>query len=223
MSSWSPREETNRSICRSWKMKRNARLPPILEQLISQFSNAQTAVDVRLAETFSQLIELKHSTFSARGSFRNPRSTSGSIVKALARIIHEGFYCTRGYAVPAGGLATRSLNILFQVCFSLGFACQRHCRLIDSPASTNVALIILRAVDLTRVSAVSSRTLVNNAGLAKHLPQLLGLDGNQFARPLESLVTSVRGLLQSGDLFRLRSVFALRVVGRFYFDPLAAR
>ena len=56
MSSWSPREETNRSVCRSWKMKRNARLLRH-SKLISQFSNAQTAVDVRLAEAFYQPTE----------------------------------------------------------------------------------------------------------------------------------------------------------------------
>ena len=38
----------------------------------------------------------------------------------LARIIHEGFYCNRRYvaatSLTAGGLAARSVNILFQVC-----------------------------------------------------------------------------------------------------------
>jgi len=48
-------------------------------------------------------------------------------VKALTRIIHERFYCnvysllgqacTRFRGVQAGGLATRTLNILFQICF----------------------------------------------------------------------------------------------------------
>ena len=56
MSSWSPRKETNRVVCRSWKMKRNARLLRH-SKLISQFSNAQTAVDVRLAEAFYQPTE----------------------------------------------------------------------------------------------------------------------------------------------------------------------
>jgi len=38
----------------------------------------------------------------------------------LTRIIHDGFYCNRRYAavtsLTAGGLAARSVNILFQVC-----------------------------------------------------------------------------------------------------------
>jgi len=38
----------------------------------------------------------------------------------LARIIHEGFYCNRRYvaatSLTTGGLAARSVNILFQVC-----------------------------------------------------------------------------------------------------------
>jgi len=38
----------------------------------------------------------------------------------LARIIHEGFYCNRRYvaatSLTAGGLAARSVIILFQVC-----------------------------------------------------------------------------------------------------------
>ena len=66
---------------------------------------------------------------------------------ALARIIHEGFYCNRRYAaatsLTAGGLAAQSVNILFQVCL---------------PPSR------LRAPVSPGVSAVSSRTLVNNAG-----------------------------------------------------------
>ncbi len=65
----------------------------------------------------------------------------------LARIIHEDFYCNRRYAdatsLTAGGLATQSVNILFQVCL---------------PPSR------LRAPVSRGVSAVSSRTLVNNAG-----------------------------------------------------------
>jgi hypothetical protein len=88
----------------------------------------------------------------------------------LARIIHEDFYCNRRneirtFAVfflrariiqraldlasavathlDAGGLAAQSVNILFQVCL---------------PSSR------LRAPVSLGVSAVSSRTLVNNAG-----------------------------------------------------------
>jgi hypothetical protein len=65
----------------------------------------------------------------------------------LARIIHEGFYCNRQSAaatsLTAGGLAARSVNILFQVCLPLSR---------------------LRAPVSRGVSAVSSRTLVNNAG-----------------------------------------------------------
>jgi hypothetical protein len=65
----------------------------------------------------------------------------------LTRIIHEGFYCNRRYAaatsLTAGGLAARSVNILFQVCL---------------PSSR------LHAPVSRGVSAVSSRTPVNNAG-----------------------------------------------------------
>src|SRR5262245_55212848 len=65
----------------------------------------------------------------------------------LARIIHEGFYYNRRYAattsLTAGGLAAQSVNILFQVCL---------------PPSR------LRAPVSLGVSAVSSRTLANNAG-----------------------------------------------------------
>src|SRR5205807_8241303 len=71
-----------------------------------------------------------------------------SRVSPLARIIHEGFYYNRRYAattsLTAGGLAARSVNILFQVCL---------------PPSR------LRAPVSRGVSAVSSRTPVNNAGL----------------------------------------------------------
>jgi hypothetical protein len=65
----------------------------------------------------------------------------------LARIIHEGFYCNRRYvaatSLTAGGLAARSVNILFQV---------------GLPPSR------LRAPVSLAVSAVSLQTLVNNAG-----------------------------------------------------------
>ena len=64
-----------------------------------------------------------------------------------ARIIHEGFYYNHRYAAAtslnAGGLAAQSVNILCQVCFS--------------PSR-------LRAPVSRGVSAVSSRTLVNNEG-----------------------------------------------------------
>ena len=66
---------------------------------------------------------------------------------ALAPIIHESFYCNRRFAaatsLTAGGLTAWSVNILFQVCL---------------PPSR------LRAPVSLGVSAVSSRTLVNNAG-----------------------------------------------------------
>ena len=71
----------------------------------------------------------------------------------LARIIHERFYCNRRYAAvtslaasfarPAGGLAPRNLDILFQVCLGLSG--------LHAPVSPGV-------------SAVSSRTVMNNAG-----------------------------------------------------------
>ena len=68
---------------------------------------------------------------------------------AFARIIHEDFYCNRRYAaatnLTAGGLAAPSVNILFQVCL---------------PPSR------LRTPVSPGISAVSSRTLVNNAGYA---------------------------------------------------------
>src|SRR6266849_1059575 len=69
----------------------------------------------------------------------------------LARIIHEGFYSNRRYvaatSLTAGGLAARSVNILFQACL---------------PPSQ------LRAPVSRAVSALSSRTLVNNAGWYPH-------------------------------------------------------
>jgi hypothetical protein len=69
----------------------------------------------------------------------------------LAHIIHERFYCNRRYAAatsvaarfarPAGRLALRDLNILFQVCFGLSG--------LRVPVSHGVL-------------AVSSRTVINN-------------------------------------------------------------
>jgi hypothetical protein len=78
---------------------------------------------------------------------REPDKYTFHRVASLACIIHEGFYYNRRYAavtsLTAGGLAARSVNILFQVCL---------------PPSR------LRAPVSLGVSAVSSRTLVNNAG-----------------------------------------------------------
>jgi GNAT superfamily N-acetyltransferase len=72
-----------------------------------------------------------------------------SVIFNRARIIHEDFYCNRRYAattsLTAGGLSAQSVNILFQVCF---------------PPSR------LRAPVSHGVSAVSSRTLVNNEGFS---------------------------------------------------------
>ena len=71
----------------------------------------------------------------------------GKDVKVLARIIHEDFYRNHRYAamtsLTAGGLAAQSVNILFQVCLSSSR--------LHAPVSLGV-------------SAVSSRTLVNNVG-----------------------------------------------------------
>ena len=79
--------------------------------------------------------------------FINIGSSEKDRVLVLAPIIHEDFYCNRRYAavtsLTAGELAARSVNILFQVCL---------------PPSR------LRAPVSPGVSAVSSRTLVNNAG-----------------------------------------------------------
>lgn len=71
----------------------------------------------------------------------------------LAHIIHERFYCNRRYAAatsvaarfarPAGRLALRDLNILFQVCFGLSG--------LRVPVSHGVL-------------AVSSRTVITNVG-----------------------------------------------------------
>jgi hypothetical protein len=78
-----------------------------------------------------------------RGTGLLQRNANG----CLTPIIHEDFYYNRRYAattsLTAGGLAARSVNILFQVCL---------------PPSR------LRAPVSRGVSAVSSRTLVNNAG-----------------------------------------------------------
>src|SRR2546425_8087368 len=52
--------------------------------------------------------------------------------------------------------------------------------------------------------------------LFKQLSQLRCRNGDQFSRPLELPVAFVRGLLQSGHLFRRHSVFALRIVRGFH-------
>jgi hypothetical protein len=70
----------------------------------------------------------------------------------LARIIYEGFYCTSRYAaatgLTAGGLAAQPVNIL---CFKYASFPRGSAR---------------------RVSAVSSRTLVNNVGLQPEIERL---------------------------------------------------
>ena len=72
MSSWSPRQETNRSVCRSWKMKRNARLLRHSKSLSPSFRMSRplwTCGWPKLS-TSSQSAN-RHPTFSARGSFRS--------------------------------------------------------------------------------------------------------------------------------------------------------
>jgi hypothetical protein len=77
----------------------------------------------------------------------------------LAHITYGRFYYNHRYAAATGldaftafkrgRLTARSVNILRQVCLPpLRLRMPRHGRLTDSPASTNVALIILRAVYL---------------------------------------------------------------------------
>jgi hypothetical protein len=92
----------------------------------------------------------------------------------LACIIHEDFYYNRRYAaatsLKAGGLAARSVNILFQVC---------------------LPSLWLRAPVSLGVLAVSSRTLVNTAGL-KELKLLLAVSETsvQTTLLLETLLLS---------------------------------
>lgn len=125
------------SACRSWNMKRNARLPRHSNSFSPSFRMPRPLWVCGWPNlSASSQSANKHSIFSPRGNFRDRRSTSGSIVKALA----------------------------------------------------------------------------------KHLPQLLDREAHQFSRALESPVMSVRGLLQSRDLFGRRSVFALRVISGFHFD-----
>ena len=61
---------------------------------------------------------------SGRTSFASSRTAMSD--RLLARIIHEGFYYNRRYAattsLTAGGLAARSVNILFQVCLPPSWA-----------------------------------------------------------------------------------------------------
>ena len=81
---------------------------------------------------------------SPRG-LRFMRRSAGTrfLLDELARIIHERFYYNRGYAAATGRLAARSLDILFQVCLT--------------PSRFHVPVS-------RRVFAISSRTVMNNAG-----------------------------------------------------------
>ena len=99
------------------------------------------------------------------------------ITRALTRIIHEDFYDNRQYvattSLTAGGLAARSVNILLGTGALLLDACSRPEEHRDRQrrGSTELAEVrrrsqspSLRAPVSLVVSAVSSRTLVNNAG-----------------------------------------------------------
>ena len=132
----------------------------------------------------------------------------------LARIIHEGFYCNRRYAamtsLTAGGLAAQSVNILFQVCL---------------PPSR------LRAPVSPDVSAVSSRTLVNNAGMVRadefegflaQIARLLGVHrlGPIGGSPLPGTARSRDDALCPQHLHRRESMVA--VGGPVFHVPLAS-
>ena len=104
------------------------------------------AVGTRIDHTLQWLTE---SPLALPGKYVVSLIVSHYSDRLLARIIHEGFYCTRRYAattsLTAGGLVAQSVTILFQVC------------LLPSR---------LRAPVSHGVSAVSSRILVNNVGLS---------------------------------------------------------
>ena len=74
---------------------------------------------------------------TGRSDFPNQVNNSSAL------IIHERFYCNRGYAAATVGLAAQSLNVLFQV---------------------RLGPLHLRAPVSLGVYAVSSRTLMNNPG-----------------------------------------------------------
>lgn len=85
--------------------------------------------------------------------------TAPVLTRCLAHIIHERFYCNRRYAAatslaasfarPAGRLALRDLDILFQVCLGLSG--------LRVPVSHGVL-------------AVSSRIVMKNVGYDARFP-----------------------------------------------------
>ena len=70
---------------------------------------------------YTQCLELRTQNFF------DGSGTRRTIFSVLTRIIHEGFYCNRRYAVLTGVLAPQSVNILFKYASLLpGCACPSH-------------------------------------------------------------------------------------------------
>ena len=83
-SSWFPKNETKRSVGRSWKIKRNARLPRHSNSLLPSLRMPSPLwVCGRPKLSSSSHRASKHSTLSVLGSSRNRLSTLGSMESGL--------------------------------------------------------------------------------------------------------------------------------------------
>ena len=109
--------ETKRSAARSWKMKRNAKLPRHSKNL---FPNLRMASPLWMwgwpKISVSSHNASRHSTFSVLGSSRSRRITAGSMVRAFANHLPELFGRDGNQFSRAFELPVASVRGLFQVC-----------------------------------------------------------------------------------------------------------
>lgn len=92
ISSWLPKNETKSSVDRSWKMKRNVRLPRHSKSLFPNFRMERPLwMWGRPKLSISSHNANRHSTFSVLGNSRSRCITAGSIVRALANQLPQLF------------------------------------------------------------------------------------------------------------------------------------
>lgn len=121
ISSWLPKNEINRSVGLSWKIKRNARLPRHSNSLSLNLRMARplwTCGRPKLSSSSHNAS--RHSTLSLLSSSRNRRSTPGSMESGLANHLPQFFSGDRDEFCGLFEFAVTSVRGFFQGCDLFG-------------------------------------------------------------------------------------------------------
>src|SRR5215510_7561374 len=187
ISSWLPRNEMKRSVGRSWKIKRNARLPRHSNSLLPNLRMPSPLWACGRPKLSSSSHNAnKHSALSPLGRSRRRLSTLGSMETWIVKSIRR----QTGQKDPRCKARERSTS-----------------------AGVHGEYVGARRPSATKQMGLFQRS---GRGLAKHFAELFTRDRDEFFRSLECPVTPVCSFFQGGHLFGGRPVFTLCVIRGFH-------